>query len=236
MSRENYESFADRYAEMTETKPHNALYERPATRSLLPDVKGLRVLDAGCGPGVYTEWLLDHGAKVVAFDVTPRMVELTRLRVSDRATLHVADLGQPLGFAADAEFDLVVCPLVLDYIKDWGPTFKEFARVLKPGGTLVFSCGHPMTDFTHPDIQGPEIYYNVEQIEMTWGGFGDPKPVITSYRRPFSAIINPLIAAGLTLDHVLEARPLPAFQERDPRNYDDLMRAPGFIFIRAKKA
>ncbi|WP_279387450.1 hypothetical protein [Rubrobacter taiwanensis] len=30
-------------------------YERPATLSLLPDVAGKRVLDAGCGPGVYSE-------------------------------------------------------------------------------------------------------------------------------------------------------------------------------------
>jgi len=70
-----YESLADAYAARIDTKPHNAYLERPATLSLLPEVKGKRVLDAGCGPGVYSEWLLKHGANVVAVDVSPRMVE-----------------------------------------------------------------------------------------------------------------------------------------------------------------
>jgi len=42
-----YEALADAYAAHIDTKPHNAYHERPATPSLLPDVKGLRVLDAG---------------------------------------------------------------------------------------------------------------------------------------------------------------------------------------------
>ena len=46
-----YERLAEAYSERVETKPHNAYYERPATLGLLPDVEGLRVLDAGCGPG-----------------------------------------------------------------------------------------------------------------------------------------------------------------------------------------
>ena len=45
-----YSGFADRYAAAVTTKPHNALYERPATMSLLGDVDGLRVLDAALGP------------------------------------------------------------------------------------------------------------------------------------------------------------------------------------------
>lgn len=56
-----YEKLADAYAAMVDTKPHNAYLERPATLSLLPNVKGKRVLDAGCGPGVYSEWLVKHG-------------------------------------------------------------------------------------------------------------------------------------------------------------------------------
>ena len=44
-----YDEMAEAYAARIETKPHNAYYERPATLSLLPDVRGKRVLDAGCG-------------------------------------------------------------------------------------------------------------------------------------------------------------------------------------------
>lgn len=63
---EAYETLADAYAEAIDTKPHNAYYERPATLSLLPEVAGKRVLDAGCGPGAYAEWLLDRGERTRA--------------------------------------------------------------------------------------------------------------------------------------------------------------------------
>jgi 2-polyprenyl-3-methyl-5-hydroxy-6-metoxy-1,4-benzoquinol methylase len=62
---EAYEQLAEAYAARVDTKPHNAYYERPATLSLLPDVTGSTVLDAGCGPGAYTGWLVQHGARVV---------------------------------------------------------------------------------------------------------------------------------------------------------------------------
>jgi 2-polyprenyl-3-methyl-5-hydroxy-6-metoxy-1,4-benzoquinol methylase len=59
-----YDALAESYAALVDTKPHNAYYERPATLSLLPDVRGKRVLDAGCGPGVYSEWLASRGLRL----------------------------------------------------------------------------------------------------------------------------------------------------------------------------
>src|ERR1700741_4608687 len=114
-----YEQLAEAYAALVDTKPHNAYYERPATLSLLPDVAGLHVLDAGCGPGVYTEWLLGRGARVVAFDASPRMVALARARVGDRARIHEGAAEGELGFVEDDAFDLVLSPLVLDCVGDW---------------------------------------------------------------------------------------------------------------------
>ncbi|MBI5671577.1 MAG: class I SAM-dependent methyltransferase [Chloroflexi bacterium] len=234
---QNYEQFARRYAEYAKTKPHNALYERPATLSLLPDVAGKRVLDVGCGPGIYAEWLVNHGAEVVAFDVMPEFVGLTRQRVGDRATVLRADLNQPLAFAADASFDLVLCPLVFDYFPDLRPLYNEFYRVLKPGGALVFSCGHPFGDWllVHERLKQGEDYFNVELFEMPWTGFGDPAPIMKGYRRPLQELINPMLAAGFILDRLLEPQPVPAFQQADPERYDRLMRQPGFICVRAYK-
>ena len=60
---EAYGKLADEYAARVDTKPHNAYLEMPATLSIMPDVNGKRVLDAGCGTGRYTRWLLDHGQR-----------------------------------------------------------------------------------------------------------------------------------------------------------------------------
>ncbi len=140
---EAYEDLAESYAALVDTKPHNALYERPATLSLLPEVKGKRVLDAGCGPGVYAEWLADRGAGVVAFDVSEKMVRLARERLGVKARVLRADFGQPLDFLEDGTFDLVLSALALDYVRDWGRVFAEFHRVLRRGGIWFFPRAIP---------------------------------------------------------------------------------------------
>jgi SAM-dependent methyltransferase len=232
LGEENYEQFARRYAERAATKPHNAYYDRPNTLSLLPDVNGLSVLDAGCGPGIYAAWLVDHGARVVAFDVTPDFVDITRERVGERATVLRADLTQPLDFAVDASFDIVLCPLVLDYIEDWRPVFDEFYRVLKVGGVLVFSAGHPFGDWLYfPDTN----YFDTALVSAEWGGFGQPRPLIKGYRRPLAAALNPLLDAGFRLDHLHEPLPTEEFRQADPADYEKLMRQPGFLCVRAVK-
>jgi hypothetical protein len=58
---------------------------------------------------------------------------------------------------------------------------------------------------------------------------------VPSYRRPLSEVINPLIQAGFILDRILEPLPTAEFKEKDPQDYEELMRNPGFMCIRAIK-
>src|SRR5688572_20852553 len=106
ISLDAYNTLAGSYASLVDTKPHNAYYERPATLSLLPDVAGKDVLDAGCGPGVYSEWLVEHGARVTGIDASAKMIELAKQRLQGRAEIHEADLSRPLDFLEDGSFDL----------------------------------------------------------------------------------------------------------------------------------
>ena len=237
LGQRNYEQFADRYAEATPTKPHNAYYEWPATRSLVPDVEGKRVLDAGCGPGHYARWLIEHRAEVIGIDVTPEMVAIAQAAVNGKADILLHDLEQPLTFAEDGEFDGVLCPLVLDYIKDLTPVFKEFARVLKQGGWLVFSCMHPQEShrlFTE-QIDSDSRYFDVQLGTFTWNGFGEPKPQVTHYRRPLSDILNPLAQAQFMLERIIEPLPTPEFGRINPEEYERLHKMPVFICMRARK-
>ena len=227
-----YDALAESYAALVDTKPHNAYYERPATLSLLPDVSGKRVLDAGCGPGVYAEWLAGRGAEVVAVDVNEKMIHLARERLGTSVQVIQADLARPLDFLADRSFDLVLSPLALDYVRDWRAVFGEFHRLLRPGGHLVFSTGHPAADFfVHHDAGN---YFETELVDYEWTGFGTPVRV-PFYRRPLGEVINPLLEAGFALERLLEPTPTAEFREKLPEDYAELTRRPGFLCVRAVK-
>ncbi len=234
---QNYEHFAFRYAAQVATKPYNAFYERPATLSLLPEVKNLRVLDAGCGPGIYAEWRIEHGAEVTAVDVTPAFIEVAGQRLAGRARVIRSDLTEHLDFADNDSFDVVLSSLVLHYIKDWRPVFNEFHRVLKPGGILVFSVTHPMDDYIFylTKISKDCNYYDTDLFEVPWKGWGEPYQIMRTYRRPLSEMLNPLVDAGFHLDRVLEPTPTEQFKEAKPEDYEIRIRQPSFLCIRAIK-
>jgi SAM-dependent methyltransferase len=229
---EAFNRLADGYAARIDTKAHNAYYDRPAVLSLLPPVAGKRVLDAGCGPGAYAEWLAANGAKVVGLDVCLRMIELAKLRLGGKASFVRADLAQPLDFLAPESFDLVLSALVLDFLRDWEAVFREFFRVLREPGYFVFSAGHPFDEFCDHHPEGN--YFDVELVDYEWRGFG-PAVRVPYYRRPLAAMLDPLFGAGFVLERVLEPRPVPQFREEAPRDYVKLLRQPGFIGFRARK-
>ena len=192
----------------------------------------MQVLDAGCGPGVYAEWLVEHGALVIAFDANRKMVRLARKRLGKKARVLQADLENPLDFALDGSFDIIVAPLVMDYVKDWSVVFREFYRVLKPSGVLVFSMEHPFGKYY--DHQAISNYYDTDLVQYTWHGFGMPVSV-PSYRRPLGAVLNPLVEAGFSLDRLLEPLPTEQFKIAEPQDYEKLVHSPGFMCIRAVK-
>ncbi|MCB8821695.1 class I SAM-dependent methyltransferase [Microvirga rosea] len=231
-----YSSFADRYSALAPTKPHNGLYERPATMALLGEVRGMRILDAACGPGIGSALMTEQGAIVHGFDVTPKMVELARERCAgSSAEFRIADLAKPLDWLGDALFDKVLCALALDYVMELGPVLREFHRVARAGGTLVFSMAHPMSDWMNEDIRGTGTYYERSRFGMYWSGFGEPAPYVEAYRRPLAEILNALTEAGWTLDRVVEPRPLPEMKAVSERIYNQLAKTPQFICIRAKR-
>jgi ubiquinone/menaquinone biosynthesis C-methylase UbiE len=234
IGRRSYAQFAAQYAAAAPTKPHNALYERPATLTLVGDVRGLTVLDAGCGPGINSALLAQQGAVVHAFDVTPAMVDLALERCRGLPVeVRAGDLARPLDWLRDNTFDLVLCALALDYVAELGPVFGEFRRVTRPGGALVFSMAHPMRDWMDPRTHGTGTYFETRLFGMYWSGFAEARPYVESYRRPLSAILNPLAQEGWALDRLIEPDPLPQMEQVAPTLYAELAKEPAFLCARA---
>ncbi len=233
-----YETMAEEFNARIETKSYNAYLERPATLSLLPKVKGRQVLDAGCGPGLYAEILLEKGATVTAIDISPKMIDLAKQRLGKRASIRLANLEEPLDFLSDKSIDVILSSLVLDYVKNWDRLFLEFARVLRDDGALIFSIEHPAAKWANPEHPRrtikPKNYFALELVEFVWTGFGKPVPV-QSYRRPLSTLFESLRSAELYIDKLIEAQPTEDFKRVNPEDWDKVCRNPTFLCIRARK-
>ncbi len=223
----SYDDKADQYADAQDVKPWTIHFERPGTLRFLPNVVGLDVLDAGCGPGFYTAHFVDQGARVTAFDLNPVFVERTRRRSRQRASVHVADLAEPLSFCGDASFDLVASILVLHYLKDWRPTLLEFHRVLRPGGLLIFSTHHPFTDL---ELSASGDYFATELLEDEWD-----VGTVHFYRRPIAQITHDLFQSGFLIEEIAEPQPVETPDGATYRWYERARTRPMRLLVRARK-
>jgi malonyl-CoA O-methyltransferase len=129
-----YERWADSYPPTA----HNPLMrvEQQAMLAHMPDVRGARVLDLACGSGRYARLLAERGAaQVVAADFSPAMLRQVTGAQRVRASLT------NLPFASGV-FEVVVSGLAIGHAADLQACLAEVARVLKPGGVLLYSDFH----------------------------------------------------------------------------------------------
>jgi SAM-dependent methyltransferase len=136
-------STADGYRIWSQTydDPGNGLIdtEEPYVREIITGLKPGTALDAACGTGRISEFLVTQGHHVIGVDGTPEMLARARARVPS-GDFRDGDLHRlPVG---DNEVDLVVCTLALTHVAELPPVMAEFARVLRPGGHMVLSDAH----------------------------------------------------------------------------------------------
>jgi SAM-dependent methyltransferase len=222
-----WEPFAADYAEHAECSAFNALYDRPAVLDLLGDVAGQRVLDAGCGPGLYAGELVSRGASVVGLDQSPEMVRLARRRVG-AAEFRVQDLAEPLGWADDASFDLAVMALVIHHVDDRVGALREICRVLRPRGRLVISTHHPVADWRR---RGGS-YFDTGVVEETWSCGWQ----VRYWRLPLTQTCAEFAEAGFWIERLVEPLPAAEMARAYPEDDAKLRIEPGFIAFRLVKA
>ncbi|VTR95494.1 methyltransferase type 11 : Methylase involved in ubiquinone/menaquinone biosynthesis OS=Singulisphaera acidiphila (strain ATCC BAA-1392 / DSM 18658 / VKM B-2454 / MOB10) GN=Sinac_0703 PE=4 SV=1: Methyltransf_11 [Gemmata massiliana] len=194
----------DRWAEVYDHdgNPLQGL-EEPVVRAAVGEVRGLRVLDLGCGTGRHSLWLAEHGAVVTAVDFSEGMLaEARRKPGAETVTFIAHDLHTPLPFTA--EFDLVVSGLVLEHLRDLNHFFAEAQRVLKPGGLAVISAMHPAMF-----------------LRGTQARFTDPRSgeLVAPGSVPHSvaAFVMAAVRAGFSISNVQEFAPSTEFAARYPR-------------------
>ncbi len=119
------------------------LLERLDLVRLVPET----ILDVGCGTGAITAELMGHyrRARVYGLDLAPAMLAIARERSSWLRKLRCICADAEALPVADASIDLVFSNLALQWCEDLDQVFREFRRVLRPGGLVMFTTLGPDT-------------------------------------------------------------------------------------------
>lgn len=138
---QGYTAWSETYDHPSELDPDpiQAL-EGPVMRELIDDLPDGPVLDAGCGTGRHTAYLVEAGRDVVGVDANEGMVSVARGKLPE-VDFRLGDLAKLP--ADDASFTSVICGLAFGHLPEIEPAIDELARVLQPGGRMAISAPHP---------------------------------------------------------------------------------------------
>lgn len=229
--------FFEKYSQMARSK--NGLAgagEWHELEQMMPDFKGKRVLDLGCGYGWHCLYAAEHGAtKIVGVDNSYKMIEMAKSKTdSPMITYEVKsmlDIDYP-----ENSFDVVISSLAFHYIPDFNEIVTKIKALLVEGGDFVFSVENPI--FTAYGTG--DWYYNEKGEPLHW-------PVdnyftegarkanflgadVVKYHKTLSTYINTLVQHGFKITKVVEPTPAESMIASMP----DELRRPMMLLISAK--
>ena len=209
------ETFFSGYKNLRDNKVNaNVLFEIPALFSMMPELKGKRVLDLGCGFGEHCKKFVDCGAeKVVGIDISEKMLEVARV---ENCNSKIEYIKMPMEEIVQLQenFDVVISSLAIHYVEDFKGVVRNVYNLLDENGVFIFSQENPLSTchsggnrWTR-DESGNKLYLNLAD----YGVEGERESVwfvdnVKKYHRTFSTIINTLIEAGFNIEKMTEQLP-----------------------------
>lgn len=208
---------------------------------MLPqDLTGKHVLCVGVGSGEELQTLLARNPlHVTAIDISQNLLDIAQEQFPDA---HYVCMDMMALEFPEESFDLLYSSLAFHYANDWDTLLTGVYRVLKPGGTLLFSTHHPNYWAKHPTGTAHTNERGVKLTEHTAtlsGGVG-----VTYYNHPDTgSILNALEYAGFAVEHAYAPRvvevPPHTLSLQNKKRYDNLKRSneetPLFWVVRARK-
>ena len=211
---------------------HRAIID-PTLLTVVGRVRGLRVLDLGCGNGYLTRrWAREGAAEAVGVDLSAANLRLARRHESIRRTgaRFVRQDARKLTEFSDRSVDLVVAHMSLMDIEDAEGTIREVGRVLADSGRFVFSINHPCFDVDLRSMWVVERYAYHDTIFRKVTGYRQEKEVrvpwkisdremayTLSYHRPLPVYLRYLREAGLAVVRMEEPLPRAEALRKSPQ-------------------
>ena len=215
----------------------NGLLDKPMLDAC-GDVRGLKVLDCGCGEGRFCRILASRGAAyVLGLDLCEPMIRAAIERKSSHDEYRVADV-QDLTCLGDRTFDLAVSYLNQCDLPDFHANNREVFRVLRAGGRFVVANLHPMRSAGggwHKSPDGAKQHVILDRYfaegERRWTMMGVE---FTNFHRTLSSYLDGFLDAGFAIERIVEPT-VTADQVRDYPELDDELRVPNFIIFALRR-
>lgn len=232
--------FFEKYSQMNRSKEGlKGAGEWSELQKLLPDFKGKRVLDLGCGYGWHCIYAAENGAEyVLGTDISEKMLKVAAEKNGHESIEYRCAAMEDLKFA-DSSFDIVISSLAFHYIKDFPPLVKNINRFLREGGNFVFSVEHPVftsygTQDWYYDGEGNILHFPVDRYYYE----GEREAVflgekVTKYHRTLTTYLNTLLESGFIIKNIVEPQP-PEDMLHIPGMKDE-MRRPMMLLVAAEK-
>ncbi len=139
-------------------------YELEVFMDMLCPGPGEHILDLGCGTGIFTDQVLEKGARVTGLDISIPMVQAGAWKLSDRNFGGLCADMTALPFGDDT-FDKVYSMTAVEFIEDAQTVVREMERVARPGATLVLTTLNALSPWAERRTQaakaGHTLFQNV---------------------------------------------------------------------------
>ena len=175
-----------------------------AELGILGDVAGLDVVELGCGTAYFAAWLARRGARVLGVDPTPAQLETARrLQAEFSLEFELLEAFAEEVPLADASFDLALSEYGASIWADPFRWIPEAARLLRPGGRLVFLRNSTLSMLCAPDTGPVETRLMRPQRGM-WRLDWPENEGAVEYHLPHGELIDLLRANAFEIERLVE--------------------------------
>ncbi len=237
-NKREYNAKAQAWENAVQTNAGHKYLEKPAMDNELPEsFSGKSVLCIGVGSGGELKEILKRNpARVVGIDISDELLKIAASKYPsvEFKEMNMSDMDFP-----DATFDFIYSSLAFHYAPDWDILLKEVGRVLKQGGTVLFSTHNPVYWGSKPTTGNHTNPRCITLTEHTATLPGDIE--ITYYNHPSQASIQEALEhAGFTVQSFFVPSVIDAETEGEEKEwYEELKQLnakdPLFLVIQATK-
>jgi len=174
--REAYNIWADQY---DTNKNRTRDLEAISLRTELGNIDFNNCLEIGCGTGKNTEWILTKANKIVAVDLSNKMLVKAKSKItSDKVTFIEADITKDWNFANKEKFDLAIFSLTLEHIENLEAVFSKLNKVITKNGVVYIGELHPYKQY-----KGSKARFETEKGEQIVTCFNHNISEFTNFKK-----------------------------------------------------